>query len=265
MRKITFLGAATLAGALLGAPAAAVEIADGAAEEFLASVQETHRADFYRQHEALRADIELVRGNGEKRFAGTMTFDAPLGRARLELDEGTTVVFDGNTAWVTPADSDRMGRARFDVLTWAYFLAAPFKLSDPGVNLRTYKILPMMEGAQTMPTVKMTFDSGVGDAPDDWYVLYQNPETGVLDSMAYIVTFLGPKEEAEKKPHAIHYEGYELVDGVPFSTDWTFYNWSEEKGMYGDPLMRATISSIAFVPYDEDAFTAPEGAVEVGL
>jgi hypothetical protein len=46
-------------------------------------------------------------------------------------------------------------------------------------------------------TEKLTFKSGTGDAPDDWYVVYADKKTNLLET-AYIVTLKAGKEEAEK-------------------------------------------------------------------
>lgn len=38
-------------------------------------------------------------------------------------------------------------------------------------------------------TAKLTFEKGIGDAPDDWYVVYTDPENNTMQAAAYIVTF----------------------------------------------------------------------------
>jgi hypothetical protein len=53
-----------------------------------------------------------------------------------------------------------------------------------------------------------------------------------------------------------------MVEGVLFSTSWTFWNWSQDRGIEGEPVGKARLSRIQFVQPKADAFTAPAGARE---
>ena len=81
----------------------------------------------------------------------------------------------------------------------------PFKLDDAGTTLR-----PMDEAAldarddAAMRRAKLTFGTGVGDSPDDWYILYLNDDD-TLAAAAYTVTYGKTVAEAEADPHAIVY------------------------------------------------------------
>jgi hypothetical protein len=174
-------------------------------------------------------------------------------------------VWDGGDAWVKPADTPfAEGKPRFHLRTWTYFLAVPFKLRDPGSSLRAFDGPAL--GEREMPTAKLTFGEGVGDAPDDWYVVYRARETDRLAGMAYIVTYGGKDpEKAAENSHAVVFDGYETIGGVTLSTDWTFYPWSTEAGVYGEALMTAEVSGIAFVDPEAKAFAPPEGAERVSL
>lgn len=213
----------------------------------------------YDQQAAVRADVELFFG-GKPRLSGRMIFDRGVGKSRIEMKSGATLVFDGEKAWVSPQSAE-VQRARFSLLTWPYFMAAPFKLNDPGVHLKPAGQMPLVKGGPARPVTRMTFDSGVGDTPDDWYVLYTDDQ-GRLEAMSYIVTFGKSKEKAEAEPHAIRYHDFKTVDGVTFATRWTFHNWSEKDGIYGEPLGEARLSNIGFVPFDAAQFTAPKDARE---
>lgn len=48
-----------------------------------------------------------------------------------------------------------------------------------------------------------------------------------------------------------------------FAKDWSFYNWSEEKGIYGEPIGSAKISNLKFLEIEEGFFTAPQESVEI--
>ncbi|WP_340152853.1 hypothetical protein [uncultured Marivirga sp.] len=102
-------------------------------------------------------------------------------------NNGTSMLFDGQDIWLQPEDSLYEG-ARFDALTWSYFFMTPFKLNEPGTYHSAVQSLPYTEN-QALKTNKMTFGENVGDAPDDWYMIYQNSEIDLLEAMSYIVTF----------------------------------------------------------------------------
>jgi hypothetical protein len=228
-------------------------------------VERAHGADRWYSHDAVAAHIDVGFGGG-KVVSGTFTFDPAVGKVRAELDNGTTIVFDGKTCWVAPADSDFPG-ARFHVLTWPYFAATAFKLDDPGAQVRPLDE-PLEYNGKPHLGAKLTFSPGTGDAPDDWYILYVDPDNHWLRAMAYIVTYGkdGNKlAEAKAEPHAIVYDDYVRIGGALVSRRWTFYHWSQEAGIHGDPMGHVSLSNIRFVTPDEDTFIAPPGAREESL
>lgn len=189
-----------------------------------------------------------------------MLFTPEVGEARLDLADGTVAVFDGERAWVSPAGAE-FPQARFHLLTWPYFLAAPFKLRDPGAHLEDLGTRPL-DGAEH-PAARLTFDPGVGDSPDDWYVVYRDPSSDRLAAMAYVVTYGGRSaEEAGAEPHAITYHDLQQVDGATLPTTWRMWHWSEEEGVHGDPIGEVVLTDLAFVTPPGDAFERPADAQE---
>ena len=244
-----------------GAGPTAEPAAAAAIPPFAAAVEAAHGAGAWRAHGAFAADVELFFG-GQQVFDGTITFTPDAARTRTErAADGAVLVFDGTTAWVSPADAE-WPMARFHALTWPYFAAAPFKLADPGTHLEPLGERDLFGVAHE--ATRLTFDPGVGDSPDDWYVLYRDPETGRLAAMAYVVTLGRTLEEAEQEPHAIVYGDYVAVEGAQVPTLWQFHNWSAEAGVHGDPLGRLELSNPRFVEPGPETFTAPEGAREEG-
>lgn len=249
LRSFLFLLAAAFVVATSPAPA-----------QWVDAIEAAHDKAAYTSHGALAGDLTLEFG-GNTLADGSLLMDTPGGKVRLTLDDGTVLVFDGATAWQAPADSQFQG-GRFHVLTWSYFLAAPMKLSDDGTHVEPLGELPFLDG-ESLEAARLSFGDGVGDSPDDWYVLYRDSDTHRLAGMAYIATFGKSLEKAEDAPHAIVYGGWRQVDGVWLSTDWTFYNWSRAEGVSGEPIGHVTLENLRFVDYDADDFQAPEGAQEL--
>lgn len=241
-----------------------VEVAapsDPLATELAAGIAEAHGRDAWYAHDGFRSALAVDFG-GNRVLEGTMTFTPDAGETRIERADGSVALFDGETAWVSPAEAE-FPMARFHVLTWPYFAAVPMKLSDPGTRLESLGELPL--GGRPHPAARLTFDTGVGDTPDDWYVLYRDPDSGRLAAMAYIVTFGTTTEEAEAEPHAITYGGWQEIDGVQVPTAWDFWLWDEERGTYGEPIGHVELTDPAFVTPEPAAFTAPGDAREAEL
>ncbi len=193
---------------------------------------------------------------------GTMLYDHAGGRVRMDLTDGTVLVFDGRRAWVSPRAAE-IQMPRFHLLTWPYFVAAPYKLRDPGSVLTPHGRHPL-DGTDHV-TALLTFDPGIGDTPDDWYVLYEDPETHRLVAMAYIVTYGKTPQEAEQDPHAIVYRDFEDVDGAVISTRWTFHHWTIEQGPDAPLDAGVQLTNPRFETLDEAVFARPPDAREAPL
>lgn len=253
VRLTLILAAAVLAAS---SPAAAQF-----AEVFAGPIEKAHGIDAWRSKSAVAADITVAFG-GQTVLDGTLVMDPSGGHVRIELEGGAVMGYDEGDAWVSPADAE-VPNPRFHVLTWPYFLAAPMKLRDPGTHLEDLGTRPFRDGRQ-LPAARLTFGDGVGDTPDDWYVVYRG-ENGRLVSMAYIVTYGKSVAEAEEEPHAVTYEDFEEVEGVAVAHRWQFFNWSEAGGIAGDPIGKVTLANVRFVEPAADAFTRPADARSADL
>jgi len=230
-------------------------------------IEAAHHADQWRRHGAVEATATVDFG-GNRIFDGVMTFSTDGGRARLTRTDGAAVVFDGTTAWVSgdkAAGVDAFPSARFQVLTWPYFLAVPYKLADGGTSLTPQGSLPAVQGETSRPTWKLTFAPGIGDAPQDWYLLMPDPASGRLTAMAYIVTFGKTLAEAEKEPHAIVYADYRNIDGVPVPHRWTFHDYSRADGINPKLIGEVILRDIKFLKPQPTTFTKPAGATEAAM
>jgi hypothetical protein len=219
-------------------PAAEVEAVN---HEFAAPIEKAHNVSGWKQNKALKTDIKISFG-GQTAISGTLITETGGPGIRVELGGDTVAVFDGQNTWVSPSDS---AISSFNVQTWAYFLKAPYKLNDPGTQIEPQSTTKM--NGRSYHTAKLTFASGTGDTPDDWYILYRDQESDQLHAMAYIVTAGKTVEEANKEPHAITYENVEMMDGIPISTAWNFWGWDAKKGFSEEPIGTATLSNIEFL------------------
>ena len=129
-------------------------------------------------------------------------------------------------------------------------------MTDPGTVWNPYSDSTL--NGKTYDSAKLTFESGTGDADQYWYIVYADQETNLIYTAAYIVTANKSKEEAEKDPHAIVYEDYKQVNGVPIAQKWSFYEWSEQDGLT-NKLGQADLAGIRFVEVDSTFFNPLAG------
>lgn len=234
-------------------------IGDGAvspAVAFAQNIENNHQKESFMKKEAVSFNINLKFG-GQTRLEGKISMLTNSTQVRIDKADGSTVVYDGSQLYITPDTTNTQG-ARFDIFTWQYFFAMPYKLTDPGTVWSMDG--PATFNGQEIETAKLSFEKNIGDSPDDWYLVYENPKTNQLQAAAYIITFGGrEKEKAEENPHAIVYDNYKKIEAIPFATEWTFHNWNQKEG-FGDKLGEATISNIQFFKPDAKYFSKPKNA-----
>ncbi|MGK0366775.1 MAG: hypothetical protein ACI85O_003851 [Saprospiraceae bacterium] len=233
-----------------------------APNELVVSLEKAHHTAEVLSNDVISFDLKLTLG-GRVAFNGTVTSRTDSGKIKLKRkSDNTEVIFNGEKTFISSNTAEWKG-ARSSIFTWQYFFMAPFKLNDSGTkwDLTGEKLI----GGQAHNTGKLSFEAGTGDAPDDWYLIYQNPKDSIMSGMAYIVTGGGTtQEEAEKNAHAIYYRDYqELRSGVPISSNWDFYNWNEEEGFNGNPIGTAAISNVRLIKDEGEIFNIPIGAKEL--
>lgn len=236
------------------------EVIVSEAEAFAQAIEEAHNKEDWDKEDVVSFRIKLLMG-GKERLNARIYTHTNSSKVRVDKSDGTSLIFDGSRVYQSPATAPAYN-ARFDMFTWQYFFAFPFKLRDEGTN---WELLDE-EAINGIPFPKgrLTFDAATGDAPDDWYVVYQEPKSEMLFAAAYIVTLNEKKEIAEEEPHAIVYHNYRLYKGIPLATRWTFHNWSRENGIE-DQIGEAEISDIQFLTPKQGLFEAPDNAREIGL
>ncbi len=227
------------------------------------ATQEAHNLKAWWGKEVVSADVEVVFG-GQKKVDGTFIFEAHGPLARYDREDGVSVIYDGKTAWVTPASAEApMGR--FHVLTWPWFIMAPFKMKGEGIQLSG------LQGAQVdgehYLSLLQTFGSDMGDTPDDWYRFYINNKTMRIDAMSYIVTYGKDLETANKQPSIIKYLDYTDVGGPVIASSYEFWYWDPDTDSYvGDaPKGTGSVRNIRYRSHAEIDFSVPSNARELPL
>jgi len=239
-------------------------IGDGATsitDLYIKNIEQAHKKSKFLSHKAVRFDIDITFG-GKQRLDGTITMLTDESKIKIEKKDGSTLWYDTTGVYLSPQNANDAG-ARFDMFTWTYFFKLPYKLNDPGTLLTLEK--ERIINNTTYTSAKLTFESGIGDSPEDWYIIFTDPQNQVK-AASYIVTFgsNGDISKAEADPHLIAYNDMIVVDGIPFATSWDFYGWTEEKGIT-DALGKTKISNIAFLEDTTSIFDIPKDNKEIKL
>jgi hypothetical protein len=182
--------------------------------------------------------------------------DQQARRAHLDFPEtGARISWDGEKVWSEKWQAPVP--PRFLALLSYYFLNLPWLAADPGVRLSE----PGRGKRWDMPTeyitVKMTFEPGVGDTPDDYYLLFIDPESYQLRASEYTVTYadiLPPGVEELKD--VIVYEDFTTVNGLVVPARAPIYE--EDQSLVGTFEWREVSFS---EPFDESRMEMPAGAV----
>jgi len=226
--------------------------------------QRAHHLEAWWDTEAVRANVTIKMGGQTAVDGSTFTFEAHGPRARFDRADGASVIFDGTTAWITPASAEDR-RGRFHVLTWPWFIMAPFKMQGEGVTLSDFERKDV--AAQEYVTFKQTFAGDMGDTPDDWYRYFIDPETGLVHALSYIVTYGRTAAEANERPSIIRYFDVTSGDGPRISQRYEFWYWDEGNAELPVDGQKGTgtVDELSFPPLDPSWFTIPDDARELTL
>ncbi|GIZ10154.1 hypothetical protein [Flavobacterium sp. UMI-01] len=218
-------------------------------ETFVQKTEKAHHKEAFSAKEAIQFDIQLFFG-GKERMNATMTLLTNSSKGLIVFKNGAKIIADHDKVYYSP-DVPSEKSVRFDAYTWSYFFLFPYKMSDGGTKWENYE--NKESDHEKFDSQRLTFEAGTGDAPDDWYVVYTNKATNLIEKAAYIVTANKNKEEAEKNPHAIKYTDYKTIDGIPVATKWSFWEWATDKGLT-EEIGNATLTNIKFIKVDANTF-----------
>ncbi|MFK7807306.1 MAG: hypothetical protein AB8F74_05820 [Saprospiraceae bacterium] len=174
-------------------------------------------------------------------------------------DQTAAFGWDGKDAWVTEKDTANFNyNLRFWALTPIYFLAQPFNFDGKGVQLE--KLTDKTLDGKTYDAVKISFEKGTGDAPDDYYINYYDKETHRLEVLRYIVSYPKYFKDGGHSPEKLMtLHDFTTVNGITLPTAYKTYMMTEEEGK-GEYVTDIAVSGIRFSAETKKAFfEVPEG------
>jgi hypothetical protein len=168
-----------------------------------------------------------------------------------------TIGFDGEDVWLKSKDTTTYkGNAKFYYNLMFYFYAMPFILGDDGI---LYEDVPPLEfEGQTYPGIKIAYEAGVGESPEDEYIVYYNAETHKMEWLGYTVTFFSKAKS--KEFHFIKYRNWQTVNGIVLPETLTLYNYENNKPTTKRNDLKFADIVLSSTAPEAQIFDAPEDA-----
>jgi len=179
-----------------------------------------------------------------------------LENRKIRLESPDQIIgFDGKDVWVQP-DTVDASRARFYHNLYFYFYAMPFVVGDPGAyyEVMGQRIIQGKEYNQ----IKVSYGKGVGDAPDDNYMILSDPQTNKMEWLMYTVTYRSG--EPSDDYHIIKYGDWSEFNGLflPTSLEWFVFE-NDSVGSSRSKVIFEEINISEQYP-DSSLFIRPEGS-----
>ncbi len=189
-------------------------------------------------------------------------------RDGLITSERYTLGAHEGQVWIKP-DAAALGGTppRFYMWTPFYFFGMPFVFGDHGVKQESLGRKPFQ--GQDYEVVKVTYEKGTGDTPDDFYLAYIDPATAQLKLAVYIVTYPTMRKDKpidQLETHAIVFQEWQKADGLQVPKRAPFYQWKNDT-IEGEPLATLEFSNVRFAKEAPSAakFAQPTDAVDAPL
>lgn len=168
-------------------------------------------------------------------------------------DKDDTFGWDGTNAWYKRNDTAEFGYdLRFWALTPYYFEGQPFIFDGQGVKLE--KLTDKEIEGQAYNIVKVSFDAGTGDAPDDYYINYYDKNTHLLKAIKYIVSYPKFFKDGNHSPEKLMIlTSYLEEGGIKLAKTFETYS-TDENGDKGELKTKVEVSAVKFMPELENSY-----------
>jgi hypothetical protein len=168
-----------------------------------------------------------------------------------------TIGFDGNDVWLLKKDTIvYKGNPKFYYNLMFYFYAMPFVFADDGIHYKDADSL-VFEG-KTYPGIKISYENGVGESPDDEYILYYDKDTHKMACLSYTVTFFS--KEKSKEFHFIKYGNWQTINGLLLPETLEWYNVENNLPTTKSDKVKFIDVAITKQKMNPEAFEKPERA-----
>ncbi len=224
---------------------------------FVAAIEKTYGQKTFQSKKIVRFDLEYEL-NGIVLLRARISARTNSSAIRLDRNDGTTLIFDGKNVWQSP-DSVVFENARFNIFAWHYFFAIPFKMHDVGAKWQLEKQKTKLFESQNLPAARLTFEKNVGDSPDDYFLVFKNPNHSIAGMAYHVSAFLSATDQAAR---AITYDDFTTVEGVLFAQTWQFWRFDALRGAH-TRVGSAKITNVKFIEETQNLFKKPKSGLKI--
>ncbi|WP_432410752.1 DUF6503 family protein [Rasiella sp. SM2506] len=192
---------------------------------------------------------------------GTETHTTDLKNRKTKIEhKDWSIGYDGSEVWLLQNKKNAyQGNARFYHNLMFYFYAMPYILGDEGIVYTN--VDPTELDGKLYNGIKVGYENGIGDSPEDEYILYFDPETNQMAWLGYTVTY--QSGENSEDWHFIKYDAWEEVNGLILPKKLTWYNVKDNKPTDERNDMLFDKITVSDLTLDSDVFAKPEEATVV--
>ena len=168
-----------------------------------------------------------------------------------------SIGYNGEVVWLHSKDTTAYkGNPKFYYNLMFYFCAMPFILGDDGIHYEESK--PLVFEGKSFLGIKISYEKGIGESPDDEYIMYYDPETYKMSWLAYTVTYF--TQEKSKEFHFLQYTNWQEIEGLLLPETITWYNYENNKPTSQRNNITFTEVTISKEKPDSGLFQKPENA-----
>ncbi|NND51202.1 MAG: hypothetical protein HKN54_02275 [Flavobacteriaceae bacterium] len=168
--------------------------------------------------------------------------------------------FDGENVWLKEKDTVGFkSNPRFYYNLMFYFYAMPFILGDDGINYG--KAEPLNFEGKSYPGILISYEAGIGESPEDEYILYYDPDTNQMAWLGYTVTYFS--KEKSKEFHFIKYNSWTTVNGVQLPETLHWYKYENNRPTTFRNEVKFVNVKLSEEAFDPAVFAIAEGATIV--
>lgn len=137
-----------------------------------------------------------------------------------------TIGYNGKDVWLyNKSDKNYKKDPRFYYNLMFYFYAMPFVVADDGIIYKDVE--PLVFEGKSYPGILISYDDGVGESPEDEYIIYYDEATYKMEWLAYTVTYF--TKEKSKEFHFRRFNNWQEVEGLLLPKTMVKYKYKNNK------------------------------------
>ena len=228
-----------------------LEVTTSVYPETISKVFKAHGSlDAWNTFESLIFEIEKPEGN-EKTTTALKTRESLIEAPKFSIG------YDGKEVWLQEKDTaSYKGNAKFYYNLMFYFYAMPYVLADDGIIYTDVE--PLQFEGREYPGIKIGYEAGIGESPEDEYIMYFNKDTHQMEWLGYTVTYFS--KEKSKDFHFIKYSDWQNIDGIKLPKTLEWYNYEDGKPTTKRNAMNFANILLSKNKINKNRFVMPENA-----